>query len=47
MIDFGISKKLQKNQDYAITPTGTPNYKAPEILDGNDYNEAVDMWGAG
>ena len=30
-----------------MTPTGTPNYKAPEIISENDYNESVDMWCAG
>jgi serine/threonine protein kinase len=29
------------------TPTGTLAYKAPEMLDGVSYTEAVDMWALG
>jgi len=32
-----------------MTNTGTPKYKAPEILLGwnSDYNELIDLWSAG
>lgn len=29
------------------TPTGTPSYKAPEILLGAGYTQLVDMWAVG
>lgn len=30
-----------------ITATGTPGYKAPEMLQGGKYTESIDMWAAG
>ena len=30
-----------------LTPTGTPYYRAPEMLEGGGYDEMVDMWAAG
>ena len=45
--DFGISKKLQKANDYATTQTGTMLYMAPEIINGEKYNNKVDMWALG
>lgn len=29
------------------TPTGTPAYKAPEILKSEPYNENIDSWSIG
>jgi len=45
LIDFGISKRL-KNGEYAKSKTGTPNYIAPEVMNGR-YNEKVDIWSTG
>ena len=45
--DFGISKKLQNANDYAKTQTGTMLYMAPEIINGEKYNNKVDMWALG
>ena len=45
--DFGISKKLQNTNDYAKTQAGTLLYMAPEILNGEKYNNKVDMWALG
>lgn len=30
-----------------LTPTGTPFYRAPEMLEGGGYDEMVDMWALG
>jgi len=45
LIDFGISKRI-KSGETAKTKTGTPNYIAPEIMNGR-YNEKVDIWSLG
>ncbi|EAS07642.2 Serine/Threonine kinase domain protein (macronuclear) [Tetrahymena thermophila SB210] len=57
IIDFGISKSFVKSQRVQhitqyykhkmYTPTGTPHYKAPEILLGAGYTQLVDMWAVG
>jgi serine/threonine protein kinase len=40
---------LARTQHYEMTPnSGTPNYRAPEILQSEiEYNEKVDMWAMG
>lgn len=45
LIDFGISKRLQSGQT-TTSKAGTPNYVAPEIMNGR-YNEKVDLWSTG
>jgi len=43
MTDFGISKEgLLKEDDRTATFCGTPEYLAPEVLEGNGYGKAVD-----
>ena len=41
--DFGISKHCYSTKTYV----GTQYYKAPEILNGNVYNNKVDIWALG
>jgi len=45
LIDFGLSKRFQPG-DYHATKAGTPNYIAPEVLNGR-YDEKVDVWSMG
>jgi len=48
MTDFGISKEgLQSDNDRTATFCGTPEYLAPEVLEGNGYGKAVDWWSFG
>eukprot|EP01104_Vermistella_antarctica_P004365 TRINITY_DN1482_c0_g6_i1.p1 TRINITY_DN1482_c0_g6~~TRINITY_DN1482_c0_g6_i1.p1 ORF type:complete len:488 (+),score=142.70 TRINITY_DN1482_c0_g6_i1:88-1464(+) len=48
MTDFGISKEgLVSDDDRTATFCGTPEYLAPEVLEGNGYGKAVDWWSFG
>lgn len=48
MTDFGISKEgLLSDDDRTSTFCGTPEYLAPEVLEGNGYGKAVDWWSFG
>jgi len=44
--DFGMCKKIP-HEGRAQTFCGTPDYIAPEILQGNTYNFSVDFWSFG
>jgi len=48
MTDFGLSKQGLNDPD-ARTKTfcGTPEYLAPEVLQGQEYGKAVDWWSLG
>ncbi|KAL4429693.1 hypothetical protein ABPG74_017102 [Tetrahymena malaccensis] len=46
LIDFGISRFFN-DQHELCTPTGTPLYKAPEMIRGDPYNETADCWSLG
>lgn len=46
--DFGLSKEgLFKNEDQTTTFCGTPEYLAPEIIEGSPYGKSVDWWSFG
>uniref|UniRef100_A0A6B2L9G5 Protein kinase domain-containing protein n=1 Tax=Arcella intermedia TaxID=1963864 RepID=A0A6B2L9G5_9EUKA len=48
MTDFGLSKEgLHDRNDRTGTFCGTPEYLAPEILEGKGYGKAVDWWSFG
>lgn len=48
MTDFGISKEgLLAEDDRTATFCGTPEYLAPEVLQGSAYGKAVDWWSFG
>jgi calcium/calmodulin-dependent protein kinase I len=44
--DFGLAKMLTKDTQMS-TACGTPGYVAPEILEGKEYDQSVDMWSIG
>lgn len=45
--DFGLATKLEFEKEKKRTVCGTPNYIAPEILEGKGYTYKVDIWSIG
>ena len=45
--DFGISKTLSQENDFATTGIGTPQYLSPEICKRLKYDYKSDIWGLG
>jgi len=45
--DFGLSRVLSNETQYASTHVGTPYYMSPEQIKESKYNEKSDIWSAG
>lgn len=45
--DFGLAAKVETQDERKKTICGTPNYIAPEILDGKGHSYEVDIWSTG
>lgn len=45
--DFGLSRILSKETQYASTHVGTPYYMSPEQIIETNYNEKSDIWSTG
>ena len=45
--DFGLSNKI-KDGESLLTSCGSPNYAAPEVIDGTPYDAMqADVWSCG
>lgn len=47
LTDFGLCKEGVAADGIMYTICGTPEYLAPEVLQGHPYSSAVDWWGLG
>jgi len=45
--DFGLSRILSAESQYAQSSVGTPYYMSPEQVNEAKYNEKTDIWSAG
>jgi len=51
IIDFGLSKQFTKSpygsRSRLVSSVGTPEYSAPEVFAGVEYDNSVDIWSLG
>lgn len=45
--DFGLSRLMGEESEFAQTHVGTPYYMSPEQIQEAQYNEKSDIWSAG
>ena len=45
--DFGLAKAVNRTHSSAGTKCGTPLYESPEIMAGERYTNANDVWALG
>ena len=45
--DFGLSRMLSQESQYAQTNVGTPYYMSPEQINESSYDEKTDIWSTG
>jgi len=47
LIDFGLSNKFTPDDPFLTTACGSPAYASPEMVKGQQYTAASDIWSAG
>ena len=45
--DFGLAKKIKYDKSLLMTKVGTDCYMAPEVIRGEKYGKAADIWSLG
>ena len=47
VIDYGLAKNFSPGSDFATSFCGTPDYIAPEMIEGKGHDFSVDWWAVG
>ena len=47
LADFGMAKNIKSDQSTNLSFCGTPEYIAPEVLQGKPHEKASDWWALG
>lgn len=47
IVDFGLSTRLDKQDDYGVYPIQPDHYRAPEVILGCRWNMSADIWNLG
>lgn len=47
LCDFGLAIQLSTHDERRYSNCGTPNYMAPEIIEGSGYSFEADTWAIG
>ena len=47
VVDFGFGKRLEGDEHRSYTMCGTPEYLAPEVIDGSGHSWPADFWSLG
>ena len=47
LIDFNVSQTVKDDTFAMFSHTGTEAFMAPEMLENKQFNEKIDIWGAG
>lgn len=47
LTDFGLCAIRENSREYFYDEVGTARYTAPELLNGDGYDESVDVWAIG
>ncbi len=47
LADFGLAIELVKGAEKRRSVLGTPFWMSPEIINGKDYDDKVDIWAMG
>ena len=45
--DLGVARTLSSTASFASTVVGSPFYLSPELVKGEPYNTATDIWALG
>jgi serine/threonine protein kinase len=47
IIDFNVAKYVESKEFKMHSKVGLDQWNAPEVLQGNTYDEKIDLWGVG
>ena len=47
LADFGIAKKMKREDPFTKTSVGTPYYLSPESINGGFFTNKSDVWALG